>query len=321
MTKNKGLHFKTVIMQWGPIPPSGGPHRDSYLDANGRESLRTADESYLAALTALGKRAHGIPAMHTPLATDDDALRREVQRQKRSEWLDFSATIDQQTLDVVDPLIRRSESAAVAALNYLEDHELAEVAHAAIHRAAFMRRGLYGCPIVLRHDDEFWTDCSINMSHLRAGMSAGLISDFECSICGQTAEDCDHKMNEVYDMTASRDDEGMCSICKATECEHGVGITYPTAAYANARNMMAEEVSMVARPRYPQARILEKSIDLGPEGDDPRVRLAAQHNALNCDGCLGPCKGFNDMQTWKQRRESVAETDNGNYDVDDLRDL
>ncbi|MCW3768556.1 MULTISPECIES: hypothetical protein [Micrococcaceae] len=278
--------------------------------------MRTADESYAAALAALGKRADEIPAMHMPSVTDDDALRREVQRQKRSEWLDFSATVDQETLNAVEPMIRGSESAAVAALNYLEDHELAEVAHTAIHRAAFMRRGLYGCHIVLRDDDEFWTNCSINMSHLRAGMSAGLISDFECSICGRMVEDCDHNLGEVYDKTASRDDEDLCSICRATECEHQVGETYATAAYANARNVIPEEVSMVARPRYPQARIVEKSIDLGPE--DPRVRRAAQHNNLNCDACLGPCKGFNDMRTWEERRGNVTETDDDDYVVDNL---
>jgi hypothetical protein len=305
-------------MQWGPIPPSGGPHRERYLDVNGRESLRIADESYAAAMAALGKRANEIPTMHTPLTTDDDALRREVQRQKRSEWLDFSATIDQETLDAVEPLIRGSESAAVAALNYLEDHELAGVAHTAIHRAAFMRRGLYGCPIVLRDDDEFWTNCSINMSHLRVGISAGLISDFECSICGRMVEDCDHTMTEAYDKTVFRDDDGKCSICQATECEHEIGKAYPTAAYANARNMRAEEISMVARPRYPQARIMSESIDLGPVGDDPRVRHAAKHNALNCDGCLGPCKGFNDMQTWEERQRSVQETDDDDYEVDVL---
>ncbi|WP_336855458.1 hypothetical protein [Sinomonas albida] len=151
----------------------------------------------------------------------------------------------------------------VAALNYLEDHALADAAHRAIHRAAFMRRGLYGCPIVLGDDDEFWTKCSISISHLRIGMSAGLISDFECSICGLLVEDCDHIMGEIYDKIASRDDDGTCSICEATECEHEIGKAYLTAAYANARNAMAEEVSMVARPRYPQARIVERSIDLG----------------------------------------------------------
>lgn len=307
-----------MVMQWGPIPPSGGPHRDRYLDTHGRESLRAADESYAAALGALGEHADQMPAMHTALSTDDDALRREVQRQKRSEWRDFSATIDQETLDTVEPLIRRSESSAVAALNYLEDHELAEDAHGAIHRAAFMRRGLYGCPIVLRDDDEFWNSCSINISHLRLGMSVGLISDFECSICRRMVEDCDHSMGGVYDKTASRDDDGQCSICEATECEHETGKAYPTVAYANARNARAEEVSMVARPRYPQARIVEESIDLGPAGDDPQIRRAAEHNDLNCDVCLGPCQGFNDMKTWKERPASVIETDENDYEIDYL---
>jgi len=286
-----------------------------YLDTNGRESLRTADESYAAVLAALGKHADKLPVMHTLLATDNEALRREVQVQKRSEWLEFSAAIDQRTLDAIEPTIRRSESAAVAALNYLEDHELAEVAHTAIHRAAFIRRGLYGCPIILRDDDEFWTNCSIKLSHLRAGMSAGLVSEFECSICAQLVEDCDHTMGEFYEKIASLDDEGMCSICSTTGCEHQIGTAYQTAAYANARNMLAEEVSIVARPRYPQARMVEWSIDLGPVGDDPEVRRAAQHDALNCDGCLGPCAGLNDKLTWEERRGDVVETDDDDYEV------
>lgn len=305
-------------MQWGPIPPSGGPHRERYLNVNGRESLQTADESYAAALAALGKHAKDVPTMHTPLVTDNDALRREVQRQKRSEWLAFSAMIDKETLDTVEPMIRESEAAAVAALNYLEDHELAEVAHTAIHRAAFIRRGLFGCPIVLRDDDEFWTNCSINISHLRVGMSAGLVSDFECSICGRLVEDCDHTMAEFYDKTVFRDDDGNCSICRATQCDHEIGKAYPTEAYANARNMRAEEVSMVARPRYPQARITEESIDLGAMGDDPRVRHAAKHRNLNCDGCLGPCKGFNDMRTWDGGGTSVPVNGDDDYELDNL---
>lgn len=311
----RGLSFKAMIMQWGPIPPSGGPHRDRYLDVNGREALRIADESYAAALAVLNSLTVTLPTIHTPLVTEDDVLRREVQRQKRTEWLALSATVDQEMLDAAEPVIRRSEAAAVAALNYLEDHDLAEVAHSAIHRAAFIRRGLYGCPIVLRDDEEFWTDCSVSMSHLRAGMSPGLISDFECSICRRLVEDCDHDMGDVYDRTASRVG-GKCSVCHESECEHVVGKTYPTIAQATARNVILEEGSIVARPRYPQARMVEKSIDLGPVGDDPLVRQAAQRKVLDCDDCLGPCMGFNDMLTWKDRPGSCAGAGDEYYEVD-----
>ncbi|MBT2585379.1 hypothetical protein [Arthrobacter sp. ISL-95] len=257
-----------------------------------------------------------MPELRLPLVSDDDFLRREVQRTKRAEWSAFRATLDRETLDVVAPNIRRSESAAVAALNYLEDHELAEVAHMAIHRVAFMRRGLFGCPIVLRDDDEFWTDCSVDISHLRAGMSAGLTGDFECSICAQMVEDCDHTVGEVYDKVVSRDDDGKCSVCESFDCEHRVGKAYPSVANAIARNMILEEGSIVARPRYPLARMIEKSIDLGSLGDDPRIRTAARNASLNCDGCLGPCSGFNDMLTWNDRRKTARKTSEDDYDID-----
>jgi hypothetical protein len=306
------------LLQWGPIPPSGGPHRERYLDVNGRQSLADADAAYADAIALLGDRARGMPAIHTPLECVDHGLRRKVQREKRAEWIEFARTLDQDTLDAIEPQIRRSEAAAVAALNYLEDHELAEPAHQAIHRAAFVRRGLYGCPVVLRDDEAFWTNCSINMSHLRVGMSAELVSEFECSICGRLVEDCDHVMGEVYDKTASKDDDGNCSICEGVACEHEVGKAYPVVAYANARNVAMEASAMVARPRYPQARVVEHTIDMGAAGDDERVQSAARNGHLNCDACLGPCKGFNDMRTWDERRTSVSEGEEDDFEVDEL---
>jgi hypothetical protein len=284
-------------MQAGPIPPSGGPHRLRYLDVNGREALQTADDEYATMLDILGTKGSSMPVIHKPLVEDDDGVRRTIQTAKLREWMEFLATIDQATLDEIEPHIRQSESSAVAALNFLEDHELAEAAHEAIHRAAFVRRGLYGCPIV-RRDDELWTDCSINLSHLRAGMSAGLVSDFECSICGRLVEDCDHQMGAAYDKVAARDEAGKCTICDSTDCEHVVGSAYPTVAHANARNVLAKEASMVPRPRYPQARMIETTVDRGDIGDDLRILQALEHGGLNCDACLGPCKGFNEMSAW-----------------------
>jgi len=293
---SKGPQFKWMLMQWGPIPPSGGPHRLRYLDVNGQKALQTADDEYATMLDILGTKGSSMPVIHKPLVEDDD-VRRTIQTAKRREWMEFLATIDQATLDEIEPHIRRSESSAVAALNFLEDQELAEAAHEAIHRAAFVRRGLYGCPIVLR-DDELWTDCSIKLSHLRAGMSAGLVSDFECSICGRLVEDCDHQMGAAYDKVAARNEAGKCTICDSTDCEHVVGSAYPTVAYANARNVIANEASMVPRPRYPQARMIETTVDLDDIGDDPQILQAAEHGNLNCDACLGPCKGFNEMSAW-----------------------
>lgn len=316
----RGRHFKVSIMEAGPIPPSGGPLRERYLDLNGRRSLDDANEAYAEVIAILGPRAREMPSLYRPLESPDETLRRQVQRQKRGEWLEFASTLEQATLDAIEPQVRRSEAASVSALNYLEDHVLAETAHEAIHRAAFLRRGLFGCPIVFRADGEFWTDCSINMSHLRGGMSAELVSEFECSICGRLVEDCDHFPSEVYDKIAKKDAIGRCVICEAVECDHQPGTTYPVVARAMARNMAAEGIAMVARPRYPQARMVEQSVDLGTDGEDEQIRELSRQGHLHCDVCLGPCKGFNDMRTWEERRGSVVETRDDNSGIDRVRD-
>jgi len=298
---DRGLRFKTSLLYAGAIPPSGGPHRARFLNLNGRQALSDADASFDDVINILCAKAALIPSPHRPLESIDDDHRREIQREKRTEWIEFVDTLDQATLDAIEPKIRRSEAAAVAALNYLEDHELAHSAHEAIHRAAFVRRGLFGCPIVLHDDGDYWTDCALNMSHLRAGMSAEVVSDFECSICGRLVEDCEHIMNEVYDKTAEREGDGTCTICDAAECEHEAGRDYPVVAQGSARNMVAEGVAMVARPRYPLARIVARSMDLDEVGDSDLVREAARQGRLHCDACLGPCKGLNDMRAWGER--------------------
>ncbi|MEV0890247.1 hypothetical protein [Promicromonospora sp. NPDC050262] len=299
-----GPHFKTVLMQWGPIPPSGGPNRERYLDHKGRESLRGFSDEYEAVLVILGDRAADMPALDFKLVEEDEGAARAIQRQKRSEWIQFRSTIDQATLDAIAPRIKKATTSAVAALNYLEDHELKEDAHRAIHRAAFVKRGLFGCPIVLR-DGAYWEDCAINISHLRMGLSVGLVSDFACSICARLVEDCDHQMGEPYPKVAERD-SGECSICEGTECEHIMGQSYLAVAYASAINAVAHEASFVARPRYPQARIVEMIRDLGETGNDPCVRAAAEQGILNCDADLGPCKGFNEMKTGRSGSGPIA---------------
>jgi hypothetical protein len=298
-----------LIMQWGPIPPSGGPNRERYLDHHGRTSLKIAADGYDEVLRLLGGGVASMPALDFDLVEQDDNVRRAIQRQKRAEWLEFQSTIAPDALNAIEPHIKKSVSAAMDALNYLEDHPLREDAHAAIHRAAFVKRGLFGCPITYGEDEDYWTDCPINISHLRMGVSAGLVSDFECSICGKLVEDCDHEMGEYYSKVAGRDARGKCSICNETECDHPEGEMIMVAAWANARNVKANEVSMVARPRYPLARMVEKSYDLGSVGEDPRVRNAAKQGALNCDGDLGPCMGFNEMTDWDVKSVSSSDED------------
>lgn len=208
--------FRARILTWGPVPPSGGPFRLRYLEANGREALRVSDAEYAAAMSILGDHRQFMPVLHTPHIELDEDVRRQIQRRKRSEWIEFASTIPESVLTEVEPHIRLAESSAVDALNHLEDHELAETSHTAIHRAAFVRRGLFGCPIVLRDDNSFWTACSVNMSHLRLGLSAGIVSDWECSICGRLVEDCDHIMARRTKRSPTRMTRGSARFARKT---------------------------------------------------------------------------------------------------------
>lgn len=297
MAELSGGHFKILVLQPGPIPPSGGPLRERYLDYHGRRALERAAAAYAEAVSLLGAGAKSMPVLDFQLVESDPNRRRAIQREKRWQWISFREQIHESILIAVEPHIKASVHAAVDALNYLEDHELREDAHAAIHRAAFVNRGLFGCPIILR-DGEYRTACPINISHLRIGVSAGLVSDMECSICGELIEDCDHQVGELYSKVATRTVEGTCSLCDSIACDHAEGQTFLVPAHGVARTITAAEISFVPRPRYPLARIVELTRDMGALHDDPRVIQAAQNGDLNCDCDLGPCKGFNEMRDW-----------------------
>lgn len=288
---SKGGRFTSIVLPWGPVPPADGPYRDEYLESSGLNALATADRGFEQTVNLLGKSAARLPKGPDPLIELDSEIRGAAQLTALAEWNAFRLELLASAVKDIEPLIKQSESAAVAALNFLEDHELAETAHAAIHRAAFVRRGLFGCPIVYR-EGSLWTNCSINLSHLRMGSSAAISGTYECSICGEPAEDCDHRMGSTYEVTVKRNDDGTCNVCQQKKCDHLVGTQMEARAVAMARNMVAHEVSHVARPRYPQARFIEETIDM--DEDDPLWEMAIA-GELHCNICFGPCKGFNHM--------------------------
>lgn len=283
-----GRRFGCILITYGVIPPDFGPARDSYLETNGLEQLKIAADEYQSALQLLGTQAKTMPLLRHPLNRVSVNETRRQQVRNRVGWTLSKSKVDVASLSSIETHIRRSESAAVSALNYLEDHVLEPTAHLAIHRAAFIRSGLFGCPIV-RKDGGLWSDCPADISHIRVGMSAGLSSEFRCSVCGEMLEDCDHMMGELYPQVAQRTASGVCSLCFEKACGHEPGFVYKVAAQGIGTKMNIHEGSLVRRPHFPLARITEFELDL-----DPSHRLY-QHSlagALQCDDCLGPCGGY-----------------------------
>lgn len=286
------MQVRGLILPVGPIPPSEGSLRDAYLEENGLAELAKADVSFEAVCADLEAVGVTIPALPELARASDADVSREIQRANRSRWLELGLLVDDALAARVEPLIRESESSAVRAFNYLEDHELGDRAHRAIHRAAFVRRGLFGCPITF-HDGLLWTTCSAHVAHIRLGFSAEIVSDFECSLCERLVEDCDHDMGSTYEVLIDRDEAGLCSLHGRAECDHPMGVPFRVTAIATARSIKASTgVAIVDRPRYPQARISEITIGSEALVADERLRRAADVGALHDDMCLGPCGGF-----------------------------
>lgn len=259
---------------------------------NGIAELETARRELVETLDLLTQVQAPLPSLFSPIESQDDRARQRIQKASRRAWKEFEKLVPEKTRSEIRPHIEKSEKAAVAALNYLEDTDKAHEAHEAIHHAAFIRSGLYGCPITYR-DGDFWTDCSIDISHLRLGMSIGMTSASYCSVCNRRAEDCDHVMGVSYNVVAIIGEDGSCNICDLPECPHENMSTYPVIARGFVRDINIHETSMVSRPRYPLARITEWTKEI-PQ----RYREYAEAHVLNCDGCMGPCKGFNESGDW-----------------------
>lgn len=285
-----GRSFGCILIPYGVIPPDAGPARDSYLEVSGLKQLEIASEEYKSAMRFLGTQVENIPLLPNPLKRVSVTERRRLQVHNRVGWTLFRNRLDVATLSYIEAHIRRSESAAVSALNYLEDHALERTAHLAIHQAAFIRSGLFGCPIV-RKDGGLWSDCSANISHIRQGMSAGLSSEFSCSVCGERLEDCDHLMGELYLQKAQKTPSGDCSLCFEKVCQHELGSEYEVAARGIGIKMQIHEGSLVSRPHFPLARITEIELDLDLDPED-RLYPHSLTGNLVCDTCLGPCSGY-----------------------------
>lgn len=285
-----GGRFECLLIPYGVIPPDAGPVRDRYLEVSGLEQLEIADEEYASALQLLGSHAESMPMLLDPLKRVSLSEKRRQQVHNRVGWTLFKSRLAGAVLSSIEAHVRISESAAVSALNYLEDHALEPTAHLAIHRAAFMRSGLFGCPIFPK-DGGLWSDCSVDISHIRLGMSAGMSTEFRCSVCGEMLEDCDHWMGELYPQTAERTPSGSCSLCFEKVCQHEPGSSYEVTAQAVSTKMVLHEGSLVRRPHFPLARITAVQIDLALDPNDP-LYPHGQAGGLHCDTCLGPCSGY-----------------------------
>lgn len=192
-----------------------------------------------------------------------------------------------------DQHIRRCLDVAASALYWLEDTKLEFAAHEELHKyGRYAREHLSsGCELQWTGSG-YQNACPVRIAHKRIGFSIGFVGDRLCSICRQDVSECEHLPGRLYEMAGGSDDAGCCQVCGRANCdEHSTGEVYRERAHVLVTNATIHEVSLVSKPKQPDARLMAVPVDsdrltasLGP-GFKFGMRVS-------CDFCQLPCPGM-----------------------------
>jgi hypothetical protein len=186
---------------------------------------------------------------------------------------------------------REALSAYASALNWAEDTDLEDTVHQEMDRAATWVRQTFGCTIA-REGTEYFQRCPVALAHTRVGLSVGGYARKRCSLCGDDLSECPHIPGVAYLVPGGPDVLGWCRVCLREQgCEHASDQTYRAGLVSTIVEMTLEEVSIVAKPAQPDARLSSISVSV----DDLRRALGDQFDAgmdVSCDRCLNACTGL-----------------------------
>lgn len=183
-----------------------------------------------------------------------------------------------------------------SAMNWLEEGaDGFDLAHTEIHEVGlFCRQEFpFGCQVE-KHGSDFMERCPLPLAHNRFGFSPSMTGNAICSICNADITECSHRPGEEYSIEAQRHPGGHCNICGDKHCTtHDVGVLCTARAIVIISKIYEiEEISLVNRPRNPDARIIASSLSR-----DQIERALGEHvpatGYLQCDKCLIPCQGLN----------------------------
>lgn len=279
------MTFRLRLIEAGLVPPAGGPARTGYLLHHGEGALAEARALEASNLSRLGLTAE----LPHAVVTGDMMADLVAAALMREQWDELRSNLSLEDLQAVKPDVMKAADLATQALNFLEDLPLAPDAHDLIHSTALLRGGLYGCPLWVEND-EVWTDCPVRISHLRVGVSLEMSTVWHCSICDLRFDLCEHDPDALYEVEAQRT-AGSCTVCFGRDCEHEEGARYLVRPIPVADSISGGAVAWVARPRYPQARIVRMTLDY-KRGSAEFAQ--AERGVLECHRCRLSCPGLRD---------------------------
>jgi hypothetical protein len=211
---------------------------------------------------------------------DDDAIAYAIERRTEAQrgLAEVELLLLQNRPRTAESRARESLVILGSSLNWLEDTERFEEAHALLDQAGAYVRRTFGCQLRFTGSG-YELPCPVAVAHKRLGVSPEIIVDgFDCTICGLDEEQCEHISGRVYDGERCR---------------------------RRARGRMRIiAVAWVSRPEQPDARLsalpvpLEKIKKLMPAGWQVGMPVP-------CDRCLFPCDGVEEFDL-DQLREAAA---------------
>lgn len=178
-----------------------------------------------------------------------------------------------------------------SALNWAEGGPFEKAVHARMDQAGRWVRETFGC-LVHREGTSYSQRCPVALGHNRMGMSVGGLSRKVCSICGEDFSECIHRPGVEYVIQGGVGPLEWCRVCAERDgCEHLPDERYRARLVVIVVEMQLEEVSLVHRPAFRDARIT--SVPYSNEelqealGDDFQPG-----QDLSCDRCLLECVGL-----------------------------
>lgn len=189
--------------------------------------------------------------------------------------------------------IRKCLAIAASAFYWLEESAFEDEAHDDLHKYGRFAREEFadGCHLSW-NGRSYEHRCPVEIAHKRLGFSIGFLGNRICSICGTDASECPHEQGAMYEVLGAKYHDGVCRVCGRDSCEdHVVGVPYRTRAAVRLTDLEIHEVSIVSKPKQPDARLTAVPYStealarfLGP-GFRPGVRVS-------CEKCLDPCEGI-----------------------------
>lgn len=197
--------------------------------------------------------------------------------------------------DAAEQCARAALDRVVRAFWWAEELPEEEAVHGLMHDLGRWVRETFGCTIV-PSDGVYQDTCPVSIAHRRVGMSIGFTAQRLCSLCGEDISECPHLPGTAYLVPGGIGPAGCCPVCLSETCsEHDPGQTYRVSAVARVVNLDLQEISLVGRPRQPEARLTAISMPT----EDLREHFGPEFVVgmpLSCNKCLSGCWGFTTLE-------------------------